>query len=155
MIFDQISNWELYPLGPAWAKAFEFLNGLSPDAEEKKYPLDGEDIFGRVMSYDTRPTEEAKLEAHMQYVDIQATLAGVEAMEIFPTHQPEIQSPYDETKDVIFFKHTPDAAARIVVQPGWFVVFFPDDAHMPQLQAGEKPERIKKVVVKVRKELLK
>lgn len=154
MIFDQISNWELYPYGTAWEKSFEFLSRLTPDAEEKEYPIEGKDIYARVMSYDTRPPEKATLEAHMQYVDIQATLVGSEAMEIFPTQQPDIQSPYNETKDVILFKRTPDAPVKIVVNSGFFAVFFPDDAHMPQLMAGDRPETIKKVVVKVRRELL-
>ncbi len=154
MIFDQISNWELYPFGEAWKKAFSFLNQLTPESEEKEYPIEGKDIFGRVMSYDTCSPKEGKLEAHIQYIDIQATLIGAEAMEWFPTHQPDILSAYNETKDVIFFKPTPNPPARILVHPGYFAVFFPDDAHMPQLMVGEKSDRIKKVVVKVRKSLI-
>ena len=38
--------------------------------------------------------------------------------------------------------------------PGTFVMFYPHDAHMPGLVFGDKPELIKKVVVKIKKELL-
>lgn len=155
MIFDQISNWEQYPYGAAWEKAFEFLNTVALGAEEKEYPLQGKDIFARVMSYNTMPPEEAQLEAHVQYVDIQTTFAGSEAMEIVPTHQPEILSPYNEEKDVIFFERDQNAPAKIIVSPGVFAVFFPDDAHMPQLMVGDQREKVVKVVVKVRRDLLK
>ncbi|MGC9329842.1 MAG: YhcH/YjgK/YiaL family protein, partial [Candidatus Hinthialibacter sp.] len=76
MIFDEMGYWENYPLGPAWETAFTFLKTLAPDAEEKKYPIEGDDIFARVMSYETKPREEAVLEAHMKYVDIQTVLYG-------------------------------------------------------------------------------
>jgi len=37
----------------------------------------------------------------------------------------------------------------LVVKEGCFVVFFPEDAHMPAL-AVTQPEKVKKVIVKVR-----
>ncbi len=155
MIFDQISNWKLYKFGPAWEKAFNFLVTLTPDTEEGEYPIDGTDIFARVMSYDTIPVEEAKLEAHMQYVDIQTTLSGEEAMGWFPTLVPDIKTPYSDDDDVIFFEPSPDAPGKLIINPDLFVALFPDDAHMPQLKIDDKTENIKKVVIKIRYDLLK
>ncbi|MBN2329357.1 MAG: YhcH/YjgK/YiaL family protein [Candidatus Omnitrophica bacterium] len=156
MIFDEISYWENYAFGQAWEKAFAFLKSLSPEAEEKEYPIDGDDIFARVMSYETKPREEADLEAHMKYVDIQTVLSGSEGMEWAPTPQPELKGPYDEDNDIMFFHRSPNPPGRIIVQPGLFAAFFPQDAHMPQLiAAGDKPERVKKVVIKIRRSLLK
>ena len=54
MIIDHIRNWEQYSFGPAWEIAFDFLSGLKPDAEEKKYWLDGEAVYAMVMSYPKR-----------------------------------------------------------------------------------------------------
>ena len=50
MIVDRIQNAKAYPLGNAWQLAFEFLVSLKPDAEEKKYHVQGDDIFAMVMS---------------------------------------------------------------------------------------------------------
>ncbi len=154
MIFDEIKYWNKYPYGAAWEKIFLFLREIDARTEEKEYPIQGKDIFARVMSYDTRPPGEAKLEAHRVYADIQIMLAGTEIMEWFPTDSASVTTPYKEEKDVLFFQHTPDAPCRILARPGLFALFLPQDAHMPQLMAGSTPERIKKVVVKVRCDLL-
>ena len=57
MIIDKLENWEHYHFGPGWKRAFEFLTTLTPDAEEKKYELQGEEIFAQVMSYETKKPE--------------------------------------------------------------------------------------------------
>ena len=154
MIFDEIQFWNKYPYGAAWEKIFTFLKEIDAQTEEKEYPIQGKDLFARVMSYDTRPVEEAKLEAHRIYADIQIMLAGSEIMEWFPASSAIVTTPYNEEKDVLFFQHIPNAPCRILARPGFFALFMPQDAHMPQLMAGNAPERIKKVVVKVRCDLL-
>jgi lipoprotein-releasing system ATP-binding protein len=45
MIVDRIENWRRYFNNPAWQKAFDYLASLTPDSEEQKTELDGEDVF--------------------------------------------------------------------------------------------------------------
>jgi YhcH/YjgK/YiaL family protein len=40
------------------------------------------------------------------------------------------------------------------LHPGDFVVFFPEDAHMPCLMTGNSPQPVKKIVTKLAVELL-
>ena len=80
MIVDRLHNYTCYPFGKAWQLAFDFLLSLNHDAEEKKYPLHGDDLFAIVMSYETRTPETSELEAHRKYLDIQAVLTGEEGI---------------------------------------------------------------------------
>ncbi|MBU4412133.1 MAG: YhcH/YjgK/YiaL family protein, partial [Proteobacteria bacterium] len=76
MIVDRLDNYKYYPLGKAWQLAFDFLRSLPPDAEEKKYHLQGDDLFAIVISYEPQTQETSELEAHWKYLDIQALLTG-------------------------------------------------------------------------------
>ncbi len=154
MIVDCFENWKIYPYGAAWKSAFEFLITLTSNAEEKKYPLQGDDIYAMVMSYETRTPETAVLETHRKYLDIQAVLDGGEVMEWFPSGGLVINKSYEESKDVEFYIRPHPGLGRLEITPGMFVTFFPHDAHMPYLMIGNKSERVKKVVVKIKAELL-
>lgn len=154
MIIDKLDNWGHYPFGKAWERAFEFLKSLTPDADEKQYSLMGDDMFARVMSYETRAPEVAKLESHRKYIDVQTVLVGGEGIEWFLRDGLEADTPYDETKDAEFYRRTSPGPARVDVFPGTFVMLFPHDAHMPALMVEKKTELIKKVVVKIKLDLL-
>lgn len=154
MIIDELQHWRSYPLGPAWDKAFDFLISLSPDVQDGEYPLQGKEIFARIMSYDTRGPESAVLEAHREYVDIQTVLLGRERIEWFPVHGLEVHTPYDESKDAEFFSRPHPGPARVDLCHGMFAAFFPQDAHMPCLTVGDRPEQVRKVVVKIKAEIL-
>ena len=154
MIIDRLENWKLYHFGPAWAKAFEFLHTLSPEAEEKKYTIQGEDIFAIVMSYDTCTPESSLFESHQKYVDIQTTLIGTERFECAFTDTLSIQTAYDDEKDVQLYKRIVPGQTRVDVSSDTFVMLCPHDAHMAALMTGDESKHVKKVVVKIKAELL-
>lgn len=151
MIVDNILNWRAYSLGDAWEKAFEFLEQLSVDAEEKTYPLDGDDLFAKVMSYPTRDetADDAVLEAHRKYADIQMALVGSERIAVYPTHTMAVVDGYLADRDVEYFKYEEPANLQLAMTPGTFAFLLPQDAHMPQLDVVEPGTVVKKVVVKV------
>ena len=87
--------------------------------------------------------EEAKLETHNQFIDIQIPLSGVEVMGYTPrTDLPE--EAYNAEKDITFYKGL--AKDYLTITPGMFAIFFPQDGHAP----GVTPDGVKKVIVKVR-----
>lgn len=150
MIVDHIGNWAAYNTSAPWKFAFDYLHSLTPEAETTEMtPLMGDDVLARVMCYETRSVDDAVLEAHDAYVDIQMTLAGGEGIEWFPRSTLTVKTPYDAAADVVFFYRPDIAPVRIQNVPGMFSVFFPDDAHSPQLTLGDAPALIKKVVVKL------
>lgn len=156
MIVDRIDNWKKYPLGPAWEKAFAFLADLEPSAPEAETKIDGDGLFARVMSYETREetSSDAVLEAHRRYVDIQMALIGSERIAWYPTSSLQAKGPYDDEKDVQFFVCESPADIQVSVCPGTFACLFPQDAHMPQLKTNGRGGEVKKVVVKVALDLL-
>jgi YhcH/YjgK/YiaL family protein len=148
MILDQINNWQLYNIGPVWQKAFSFLTTLSSDIEEGKHEIQGDEIYAMVVGYETKFPEQAVLEAHRNYADIQILLSGREKMLWFPTRQLQSKEDYNPAKDVQYFYPSTNHPAQLVLQPGLFVLYLPDDAHMPELTVGQQPEIVKKVVIK-------
>ena len=154
MIVDRIENSNAYPLGKAWQTAFEFLSALKPDVEDKKYHIQGTDIFAMVSSYKTRLAGVAQFEAHRKYVDIQTVLSGSEEIGWLPVGGLLTKQPYNASKDIEFYHHPDVNYTRINVSPGTFVVLFPRDAHQPSLMVGNTPESVKKVVIKINVHLL-
>ncbi len=60
-------------------------------------------------------------------------------------NQPEA-IPYSNERDIAFYEGEYE---QVKVNAGDFVIFFPDDLHLPCLKC-DKPSVVKKVVVKVR-----
>jgi len=149
MIIDTLDHAELYySMHPRFQKAFEFLQ--QPDLAEKalgRYELEGDSLFCTISKDSGRTREEAKLEAHKKYIDIQYVIAGDETYgwKLFDECS-DINQPYDESKDIMFFNDEPTTWTK--VPPGSFVIFMAEtDAHAPVVGDGE----IHKVVIKVLK----
>ena len=157
MIIAKIEDFKQYFPQKAMELAYDFLISLDEGMEEREYELVGRDMFARIMSYETRGPQNAVLESHIKYMDIQTTIAGAECIAWWHTSALEIDTPYHEGKDVTFYEKTApqsdnpiQPSARVDVYPGTFVALFPEDAHMPQLMLGTGGvSTIKKVVIKV------
>ena len=107
-----------------------------------------------IVRQETRLAQEAVVEEHRQYVDVQAMLLGEEIIDWFPTDSLTVDTPYDESKDDELYKRPHPGSVPVSLRPGDFVVLFPQDAHMPCLRIGDTPEPVTKVVVKIKAELL-
>jgi biofilm protein TabA len=146
MILDVLENAHRYlALNKGLAKAIEFL--LRPDLKELpvgKYEIDGDRVYATVSKDHGRKREDALLETHEKYIDIQLVLAGTDDMGWKPRSlckQPSGE--YDQKRDVQFFADEPEA--WLSTESGSFAIFFPEDAHMPLISSGQ----LHKVVVKV------
>ncbi len=146
MVLDSLKNsGKYFSLNPYFKQAFDYLavNDLSK-SEPGKIILDGDNLYISVMEIEGKKPENAKMEAHKKYIDIQIVLEGVETMGWLPLDncQEELE-PYNEQKDIIFYKDKP--TAYVVVNPGEFTIFFPEDGHAPAIGNGP----IKKAVIKI------
>ena len=150
MIHDALSNWHIYFHANPWKQAFEFLSSLTPDSPvSNRIDLEGEDMYGAIMAYQTCFPQDAELEAHDKYIDIQVSLSNSEAIEWFPRNGLSVITPYDSDRDRILYHRPGQSPGRVCNFPGFFTVLFPDDAHMPKLITASKPEIVKKAVVKL------
>jgi biofilm protein TabA len=149
MILDRLEHSARYDcLGRRFAKAFELLRTGNLTAKEAgNYEVDGRKLYYMVQNYNTKPKEERRFESHRLYADIQVVLTGREVMGIAQPAGLEVQTPYDEAKDIMFFA-TPADYTELKMGGGEFVVLFPGEAHMPQCQWGG-PAQVSKVVFKV------
>ena len=146
MIFDTIANADRYAtLHRLFPRTFEFIRNtdllaLAPG----RYPIVGDDLFVIVESVAGRCRDEAKLECHRKYIDIQLVLEGVDEMGWKALSDcKESVADYSAEKDIQFFRDAP--ASWIATPPGAFCIFFPGDTHAP-LVAKEK---IRKAIFKI------
>jgi len=154
MISDSIQNSGRYRFGTAWDAAFDFLKTLTRDSATGKTMIKSEHLFAGVDVYNTKSRDTAKLETHRKYVDIQVLLSGAEIIEVYPRSELIVNEPYIPEKDAEFYHIPAESASKMLLTPGRFLVFFPDDAHMPCLNSGNMSQSVKKVVIKVAVELM-
>ena len=149
MIHDRIESAGKYKaFSESFLRAFELLQqGDIAGKEDGRYEVDGDRLFYMVQNYATKPVEDCRFEAHRRYADIQAVFAGREAMGYKQPGRLEVQTPYDEAKDIMFFA-VPADYTMLQLTAGEFVVLFPGEGHMPQCQSGG-PMKIRKVVFKI------
>lgn len=144
MVIDRIENLEKYvSLNPLFAKAIEYLRATDLNAQELgKVKLQGNELVVNFSQTKPKAKEEAKLETHNSFIDIQIPLCGVEVMGFTPRANLS-ESEYDYNNDISFYEGL--AESYITIKPGMFAIFFPQDAHAP----GISPVGVKKVIVKV------
>lgn len=149
MIVEKLEQAEkYYDLHPAFERAFTFLRqeNLS-ELELGRHELDGERLFCTKSKSNGRQREVAKLEAHKKFIDIQYVISGDEEMGWKPIRDCKlVETSYDENRDVAFFNDEPQSWSK--VPPGYFTIFFPDDAHAPGIGDGEIHKVVFKVAVK-------
>lgn len=152
MILDRIDNAMMYrSVGARVSAALNYLRRTDfSRLPEGRHELDGERLFAIVARYRTKPPQEARWEAHRQYLDVQYVVEGVERMGYAPlTPEMSVREPYDPAKDLVFY----DARGDLFeVRAGGFAIFGPRDVHAPGLAAGAPPVpgEVLKVVVKCR-----
>lgn len=146
MIVDTLENLGKYEgMNPLFPKVIKFLktHDLST-LEVGKIELQGSDLFVKVAQAKPKTREEAKIEAHNHFLDIQIPVSGTEEMGYTPRRDCKENTPYNAEKDVVFFAGL--AESYLTIKPGMFAIFFPQDGHAPGVTAGG----LKKVIVKVR-----
>lgn len=146
MVIDRLENIEKYAsLNPLFAQAIDFLKSHDLNALEIGKTELSKDLLVNVAQTKPKAKEDAKLETHRDFIDIQIPLSGTEVMgytaaaDCMPA-----DAPYNEEKDITFFEGL--AESYIAVKPSMFAIFFPQDGHAP----GITPDGVKKVIVKVK-----
>ena len=149
MILDRLENADAYAsLNPHFSAAFEFLR--RPDLAalaEGRHEVAGDAVYAVVAKGTGRTPEEALLETHDLYIDIQFVLEGTDTIgwKARKNLGPATEAP-DPRNDVTFYADAPTAWTS--VGPGEFGIYFPEDGHMPMISDGHLHKVIMKVAVK-------
>ena len=129
MMMGEVQSLPSAGLHPALQDALTLALAARPQEKAPgRYELQGDNIFMNVMTFNTQSPVEKKAELHEQYIDIQLLLNG------------QLCSTIDNEQ-------------AIILKPGMFAVFMPGEPHKPGCVVGE-PDEIKKVVVKVKADLM-
>lgn len=146
MIIDTLVNADRYTaLHMLFPRAFAFLRDTDmKNLAPGRYPIEGERLFAIVENVAARSREDAQLECHRKYIDIQMVLEGIDEMGWKPLSDcREPIADYHEAKDIQFFRDAP--ASWIATPSGAFCIFFPEDTHAPLVGDGS----IRKVILKI------
>ena len=146
MIFDTLENIKNYEgLGRVYT-ALKFLSETDfTKIDLGRYELQGDDIFYMVQRYETDPDKTIS-EAHKKYIDIQFMVDGEEIIGVAPISCEKTETEAKPENDVWFYDCKTE---NITLNPGSFVILYPNDIHRPGVAVAESIP-CKKVVVKVK-----
>lgn len=147
MIYDRLENFSRHVSRHAQFQAvLKFLDSEAISSlSVGRYEVDKEGAYAMVSEYDTKPVSEGFIECHRKYIDIQVMIKGTERIGVCVKSSCR-ELPYDAEKE---FQKLEGEVSFITLKAGDFAVFFPQDGHMPQIQIGSGPEKVKKIVFKV------
>ncbi len=151
MVFDNLKSCELYyGMHPRFREAFDFIKrAIAENLAAGKYEIDGKELWASVQEYTSKLYDDAKAEAHKNYIDIQFIVSGVEVIEGFDISKATPKSDYNDVKDVMFYEDNADACKGILHE-NEYGIFFPHDVHKPGICLGGNQTSVKKIVVKVK-----
>ena len=145
MITASLTSFHRYiSLHPLFEKVEKALKEYSFDKPGERIYIDGDKLFAIPALDNAKAKENAPLEAHNRYIDIQICLEGNETMGWL--NRADCKSPkelFNTEKDIIFYHDKP--LNYFNVPTGSFAIFFPEDAHAPLIGEGI----IRKVIFKV------
>lgn len=146
MILDSIANSGAYEsLHPDFKKAFDYIkaNDFTHTAPTK-ICLEEDKLYVIIAELAGKQREEALIETHIKFIDIQIPIVGTETMGwIRKSSCKKETAPYNEEKDITFYEDRPTSYFDVV--NGDFVIFFPEDGHAPGIGDGA----IKKIIIKI------
>ena len=151
MIYDSLANAGTYAgLNPGIDRVLKAAQEISAESfPGEPVVLDGTNIFINVPCYETQGTDTAIFEAHRQYIDVFVMVEGTETVYVKKTDTlKHITKSYDPSIEALLADFEEDAIP-VRLEPGDFLILFPQDAHAPGCHAGEASS-VKKLIGKVR-----
>jgi biofilm protein TabA len=130
-----------------WDKAFEFLK--TQDLQSLKVGrqnIDGDNVYATVQDTPTKDYDSTQWESHRKYIDLQYVIRGKEKIGRESPSKLTVTRPYTEARDLANYSGNGPLYEAV---PGTFFLFFPSDAHRPNIMSGDKSAD-KKIVFKIR-----
>lgn len=165
MIVGTLDHCEqYYVLGERIQQALEFLKSHDiREMENGRYAIDGtrlsesdlldlsakeeQGIFVLVQRYETRNIEECWFEGHKKFLDLHYVAEGNEYFCYTPIARAGAPiTEYDKVEDDFLYKR--DYETAVLMQPGDFVIVYPEDVHMPQRRVVF-PSKVTKACIKI------
>lgn len=131
-----------------WDEAFAFLADTAKLAAltPGTYPIDGKSVYANVSYAPSKTFEASKWESHQNYIDLQYVISGKEKIGVAPLNSVTVTEPYNAANDVA---HYSGDGTYYIATPETFYLFFPNDAHRPNILV-EGYSMVKKIVIKIK-----
>lgn len=146
MIFDNLENIDKYSI--VTPEISEFIKNLNVNTPCGRHEL-SDKAYANVEEYSTRGALECNLESHRKFIDIQILVSGEERIDFINIDGLKVLESYDCVKDIIFYKKPKTELNSIYLNGRNFAIFYPNDAHAPQITTLSVQNSVKKVVVKI------
>jgi len=146
MIIDKIKNYGLYSgLRADFKEAFEFIKENKFEKTHGRYDFKN-GIYYMVQNYETLSESETFIEAHRQYIDLQYVVSGKERHIVANITDLTLLEDYNEEEDISKYE---GQGSNLILNEGSFVIYFPEDGHMPRLKTCDNPKKMTKIVFKI------
>jgi biofilm protein TabA len=131
----------------AWDKAFAYLKNTDlTTLTNGRHVIDGSTVYAIVTEAPSKDYDKTAFESHQKYIDLQYVITGEEKMAKAPLAAVAVNKPYDEAADIAFYT---GEGKLYTVPAGTFMLFFPTEAHRPNITPGGN-KVVKKIVIKVK-----
>lgn len=136
-----------YKNNPNYLKAEEFIAKTDLNAlENGKHVIDGDNLYVNIVDSNMKTPQDARLEVHDKYIDIQIPLSKGESFGVKPRSECKTaDGEYNAEKDILFYKDKD--WETVDVKAGEQIVFAPETAHAPLIGEGTIHKAIFKVKV--------
>lgn len=144
---DKVQFAKQYHLNrAAWDKAFAYLKNTDlKTLINGRHVIDGDNVFAIVTEAPTKDYDKTVFESHRKYIDLQYVISGEENMAKAPVTSVTVTKPYDEATDLV--NYTGEGKIYTATN-STFLLFFPTDAHRPNITPGGN-NVVKKIVIKI------
>ena len=145
---DKVQFAQQYHLNKTlWDKAFAYLKQTNLQTlPNGRYAIDGDNVYAIVTEAPTKDYDKTAFESHRKYIDLQYVITGEENMAKASLASVTVSKPYNESTDLA--NYTGEGKIYTVPQNN-FILFFPSDAHRPNITPGGN-KVVKKIVIKIR-----
>jgi len=132
-----------------WGKVGEALSSL-PGLPLGRTEIVPGVMYVNVEEYVSRDPDLLRPEIHRRYIDVQTVLKNMELVRCYLPKALSCDTPYDEERDLGFFKAGATACQSGILEPGHIAVIPPYEAHASQMWVFKgEPLPIRKAVIKV------
>lgn len=134
------------PLHPLFKELFDYVkNNDLLNMPTGRIELKGSDLFINNVEAKGIKLEDQPLEQHKDYIDVHILLQGEEAIGWKSEEKcRQLMEPYDSEKDCALYSDR--GTAYITLNPGDFMIVYPEDPHAPLIGNG----KIRKLIAKIR-----
>ncbi|MCF0191547.1 MAG: YhcH/YjgK/YiaL family protein [Marinilabiliaceae bacterium] len=153
-IFGSVATLAAQGCPKRYGKVFEFLKNEDLDKHfadvapgKKKEVVVADGIKAIFQEYDTKFHQDARLEGHRKYADVQYIHEGGEYIGYCDLNKAEGDIDYSDEKDIFFCKSS--QMSFVYLAKGEAAILEPCDLHAPCTALAEK-KHVKKIVFKVK-----